>query len=96
MLKPNKKLDDFKLWLKDNWPTQKKWGAISVKVWPKKGLNNRVVFCRYTIKNLERWNKRNRDKHADSHINTLKDLIEMDHLSLKISPFSIKNKQHPN
>lgn len=96
VLKPNKKLDDFKMWLKNNWPTQKKWGAIAVKVWPQKGLNNRVVFCRYTIKNLDRWNKKNRGKHAEPLINTLNDLIEMDRLSLKISPFPIRGKQPPN
>jgi len=96
ILKPNKKLDDFKSWLKTNWSIQKKFGATSVKVWPKKGKDKRVVFCRYTIKNLDKWNKRNMSKEADSIVQTLEDLFEMDRMSLKISPYSTQKRRLSN
>jgi hypothetical protein len=89
VLKADKQQSDFMNWLKTYWPIVKKWGAISVKMWNEKERGRQILFCRYAVKNLDRWNNAAMHPASADLIRALNEIVEMDQISIKISvPFS--------
>ena len=75
-------------WLKVHWPTQKEWGATSVKLWNGENGQENVLFCRYTVASIEDWNKGMTSPEAEHSISELAEIVDMDQLSMKITVLS--------
>ena len=85
VLRSDKKRKDFVRWLKIYWPIQQQWGATSFKLWNGTGEDTGVLFCRYTVENLERWNRGALSPKAEKLIRELSDIVDIDRMSIKIT-----------
>lgn len=85
VLKPSKKQDDFMDWLKIHWPQQQQWGAKSVKLWNTREGNRQVLFCQYTVENIDRWTEKAAGPSARKLVRSLGEVVEMDRMTIKIS-----------
>ena len=85
VLKTNKQKSDFMNWLQAYWPIVQNWGATSVKLWNRHEKGRQILFCRYTVKNLERWNKEAMSPKVGALVRALNDIVEMDQMSIKIT-----------
>lgn len=86
ILKPDKKKADYEAWQKRVWAIQKKWGATSFKIWPENGKDERIIFCRYLVKDLNRWNTAAMSPEAEPLVRSLSDVVEIHRISLAIEP----------
>ncbi len=85
VLKAGKKYEDFTQWLGKYWNMQKNWGAKSVQFWNDNGKDKNVIFCCYTVKNLEKWNYQTIQPESKPAIIALSQIIDINQMSLKIS-----------
>ena len=85
ILRANKKEDDFMNWLKVYWPQQQKWGATSVKLWNSTEGRQNVLFCQYTVKNIDQWNEKAVSPSARPLVEALDEVVETDKMTIKIS-----------
>ena len=85
VLRADKQQSDFINWLKTYWPIVKKWGAISVKLWNQKERGRQILFCRYAVQNLDRWNNAAMRPAAGDLIQALDEIVELDQISIKIT-----------
>ncbi|MFC1502407.1 hypothetical protein ACFL6A_03245 [bacterium] len=85
VLRADKQQSDFINWLKTYWPIVKKWGAISVKLWNQKERGRQILFCRYAVQNLDRWNDAAMRPAAGDLIQALDEIVELDQISIKIT-----------
>jgi hypothetical protein len=72
-------------WLQAFWPILQDWGATSVKLWNRHENGRQILFCCYTVKNLNRWNKEAMNSKIGILVRTLNDIVEMDRMSIKIT-----------
>jgi len=85
VLKPNKNQDDFMNWFKVYWPVQQRWGATSVKFWNSQQDDKNVLFCRYTVESLDRWNQKAVGPESELLVKALGEVVDMDQMSIKIT-----------
>ena len=86
ILRPDKKKADYEAWQKSVWAVQKRWGATSFKIWPENENDSRVLFCRYLVKDLNRWNKSAMSPEAEPLVRSLSDVVEINRIALAIEP----------
>jgi len=91
VLKSDKGKNDLMNWLKVYWPMQKRWGATSVKLWNTNEGNKNVFFCRYTVKNLDQWNREAMGPEAETLIRALGEIVDINQMSIKITIPSTAN-----
>ena len=84
VFRANKGRIDFMKWLKVYWPVQKRWGATSVKLWNGRDQDENVLFCRYTVADLERWNRCVIGPDAVTPMQALAKIVDMDRMGMKI------------
>ncbi len=84
-LKSQKNRADYLSWLRANWQRQKKWGATSYRLWTGREKDRRFLFCRYTVNDLERWTESASSPKNRDLIMQLGRIIDMDHMSVKIT-----------
>ena len=86
ILKPHKQKDDYEAWQKRYWAIHKRWGATSFQIWPENRNDNRIVFCRYLVKDLNRWNDSAMSPEAEPLVRSLGDVVEINRISMAIEP----------
>lgn len=72
-------------WLKINWTELQKFGATSFQLWNSTENGEHVLFCKYTVNNMQRWIHHAPGPHAASVTHPLSDYVDMDKTSLKIT-----------
>ena len=85
ILKFQKNRADYLHWLETNWPRQKLWGATSYRLWSGREKDKRLLFCRYTVTDLERWTESASSPKNQNLIRQLSRIIDMDQISMKIT-----------
>lgn len=85
VLRPDREFDDFKTWLETYWPIQKKWGATSFKLWHSREGENQVLFCRYTVENIDRWNQGVTEPEAETLVKALNEVVDIRRMAIKIT-----------
>ena len=85
ILKSDKEWGDFMRWLKVYWPVQQRWGATSIKLWNSSEENQNVVFCRYTVENIDKWNQRAMGPEGETLIKELNEIVDINQMSMKIT-----------
>jgi hypothetical protein len=96
ILKPDKKLCDFENWLQAFWLVQQKWGAKSYKLWKSGDLKRRVLFCRYTVENLDRWNESAMSLEAEPLVRALGEVVDIYETSIKITVLKLDSNTRQN
>ena len=91
VLKAGKKYKDFTQWLGEYWDEQKKWGATSVRFWNNNYNKRNIIFCCYTVENLERWNHKTIQPEAEPSIIALSKIVDINQMSIKIGMDPIFN-----
>jgi len=91
VLKSDKRKGDFMKWLKVYWPIQKRWGATSIKLWNSNEGNKNVLFCRYTVKNLDHWNQGAMGPESEALVRALGEVVDINQMSIKITIPSTAN-----
>ena len=91
VLRANKREEDFMEWLKVHWPIQQKWGARSVKLWNASDGEKNILFCRYTVENLDQWNQAAMHPDSEAQILELNKVVDIDQMSIKITLLSSEN-----
>ena len=91
ILKSDKNRSDFMRWLKVYWPIQRKWGATSVKLWNSDEGDKKIVFCRYTVENIHMWNRKATGPEAETLVQALAEIVDVDHMSIKVSAPNVEN-----
>ena len=92
ILKGNKKRSDFMRWLKVYWPVQQRWGAKSVKLWNSNEGDKRVVFCRYTVENIDKWNRSATGPNAETLVRALDEIVDINRMAMRITVHSTENQ----
>ncbi len=85
VLRPDKKREDFMRWLRIYWPVQQQWGARSSELWNGIDEDAKVLFCRYAVESIKRWNQEAVSPKAEKLIRELSDIIDIDQMSIKIT-----------
>ncbi len=85
VLKAGKKYEDFMQWLDKYWTLHKSWGASSVQSWSNNSKDKNIIFCRYTVKSLEKWNHRTIQTEAEPAIIALSQIVDINQMSLTIN-----------
>ena len=91
VLKQNKDQHDFKRWLHDYWPIQQSWGATSFKLWNSTQNDSHILFLRYTVKNIDKWNQKAMSNEAWALNEALSKIVDIDQMSMKISVLPNRN-----
>jgi hypothetical protein len=86
VLKPDKNKADYEAWQKKVWAVHKRWGATSFKIWPEQGKHNRILFCRYLVKDLNRWNDSAMSPEAEPLVRSLSEVVDIHQISMAIEP----------
>ncbi len=85
VLRIDKQKSDFMNWLQAFWPILQNWGATSVELWNHHEKDRQILFCCYTVKNLNKWNKEAMNSKFGALVRALNDIVEMDQMSIKIT-----------
>ncbi len=91
ILKTDKKRSDFMRWLKVFWPIQQQWGATSVKLWNSNDGEKQVVFCRYTVENINQWNHEATSPEAETLVRALDEVVDIHRMGIKVTARSVEN-----
>jgi len=87
VLKSNKKLNDFETWLHHYWPILKTWSAVCAKIWISRDSEDKMVYCRYTIENLDIWNQQAMSQESEKLVEDLGSVVDLKKQSIKIHAF---------
>lgn len=91
ILKKDKEWGDFMRWLKVHWPIQQTWGATSVKFWNEDEGDKNLVFCRYTVENIDQWNRNAAGPQAETLVQALNEVVNLNQMSIKITAPTTEN-----
>ena len=91
-LRSEKNRNDFMRWLKVHWPLQQSWGATSVKLWNSDEGDKKIVFCRYTVENINMWNQMATGPDAETLVQALDEVVDISQMGVKVTiPTSLNN-----
>jgi len=90
VLKKEKNCCDFTQWIKTYWPVQKKWGALSVVWWNEEKNDRRLVFCRYTVQNIDCWNRLAIEAASSDLTRALNNVVDLRQTCIKITNWDRK------
>jgi len=83
-LKENKNLSDYKAWLREAWPVYQEWGAVSFEIWTDPARNENIVYCKYIIRDLRRWNRMAMKNNTAPLVHALNDVIDGQRIGITI------------
>ena len=81
-LKHGKSVDDFQKWLKTFWSVQKRWGAESVHYWIECEGEQAIVYCRYMVHDVRRWNQNALTHEASALLEELDGIVETSRITI--------------
>ena len=84
ILRPQKSRSDYVNWLRRYWPVQQGWGAVSYHLWVSNEKTDHVLYCRYTVTDLDRWTASAASQHNEELVKALSRIIDMNRISIKI------------
>ena len=91
VLRSNKERSDYEQWLHTFWPVQQRWGAKSFELWDSNGGNQHLVFCRYAVDDIDKWNESALSPEAEPLIKALDKIVDTNQLSIKIKLLRSEN-----
>ena len=91
ILKSDKTLTDFQKWIESSWSIQQKWSAVSYQIWNGRQTGREVLFCRYLVSNIDRWNRGALSTEANRVMKSLGKVVDIDRISIQIRKIESDN-----
>lgn len=85
VLQPDKAVDDFEQWLSFAWDIQKQWGAEDVQYVTLQEKEDQICICRYSVSDIDLWNRSNTGPEAISVIRALGEVVDITRTSMKVT-----------
>ena len=85
VLRPHKNKSDYLQWLQHYWTVQRRWGATSYDLWSTEENNRRILFCRYTVSDLDKWTASAANPSCDRLVEDLSQIVDVNRMSIKIT-----------